>query len=295
MRKRKGRLLRYAWWCAPVLIIGLLAGAELPDVQFLFSKNLKGEAHGSEDSRPDSGSGLKPQEEEWVMAPHGWKMIWNDEFNGDALDLDKWIPEDWKADKNKELQYYLPHNVSVQDGALNIVSRRESYKGRAYTSGAVHTKGTFSFQYGRVEMRAKLPGGQGIFPAFWMMPDKRDAWLPEIDIVEMLGQKPHEIWMVFHREERDGKITRAASYKENDFTKDFHTYSLEWTPEELVWAIDGIERFRIKGDIPREKMYLYANTAVGGNWPGKPDGSTIFPVSYLIDYIRVYQRTEGDV
>ncbi len=223
----------------------------------------------------------------------GWKIVWSDEFSGDCLDPSKWSAEDWPAEKNNELQYYTPSNVEVRDGQLILTSKQESYRGRAYTSGAVHTRGNFSFLYGKAEMRAKLPGGQGIFPAFWMMTDRKDTWLPEIDIMEMLGHQPDEVWMVSHWLDAAGSLSSAShSYRGPDFSKDFHLFSLEWTPDSLIWRIDGEEQFRVTEPIPKEPMYLYLNTAIGGNWPGPPDASTRFPATFEVDYVRVFQKTE---
>lgn len=224
-----------------------------------------------------------------------WDLIWNDEFDDSALDLSKWTPEDWAATKNNELQYYLPNNIFVDSGYLHLTSKKENYGGRTYTSGAIQSSHKFNFRYGKVEMRAKLPAGKGVFPAFWMMPANKNAWLPEIDIVEMVGHKPEEIWMVHHRADSTGKLaSEFTSFKGKDFSKDFHTFALEWSPQHLIWSIDGVERFRTDSNIPNEEMYLYANTAIGGNWPGSPDASTIFPVSYVIDYFRVYKKAGED-
>jgi len=222
-----------------------------------------------------------------------WKLVWQDEFEDDVLDVSKWNLEDWAAEKNNELQYYSPNNVRVEDGSLKLVSKKEKFKGRDYTSGAVHTMGKFSFLYGKVEMRAKLPASQGIFPAFWMMPDKENTWLPEIDIMEMLGHLPNEVWMVLHWLDNTGTLkSDFSTFKGPDFSKDFHTFGIEWSPDSIVWLVDGEERFRSSEFIPSENMYLYLNTAIGGNWPGSPDDSTVFPTSYEIDYVRVYKRNK---
>lgn len=219
-------------------------------------------------------------------------MIWQDDFENNCLNPNNWNLEDWAAEKNNELQYYSPNNVKVENGLLKLISKKEKYKGRDYTSGALHTKGKFNFLYGKAEIRAKLPAGQGIFPAFWMMPDKDNTWLPEIDVLEMLGHKPNEIWMVTHWLDKSNTLkSDYDTFNGPDFSKDFHTFSIVWTPDSITWFIDGIERFRSSKNIPNEKMYLYLNTAIGGDWPGSPDDSTIFPVSYEIDYVRVFKST----
>lgn len=221
-----------------------------------------------------------------IPANNTWKLIWHDEFN--CLDRNKWNIEDWAAEKNNELQYYSPTNVTIKNGLLQITSKKEQFKGKEYTSGALNTKGKFQLLYGKVEMRAKLPAGQGIFPAFWMMTDS-DNSLPEIDIMEMLGQKPTEIWMVTHWYTNRLR-SDSTSFIGPDFSQDFHTFGIEWTPEAITWFIDGIERFRTNKSIPSEPMYLYINTAIGGNWPKSPDTTTTFPVHYTVDYVRVYTQ-----
>ncbi|QDP42265.1 glycoside hydrolase family 16 protein [Radiobacillus deserti] len=221
----------------------------------------------------------------------GWGLIWHDEFDSLCLSSSKWNIEDWAANKNNELQYYSPDNVKVENGVLTLTSRQESFKGRDYTSGAVHTQGKFDFLYGKAEMRAKLPAGQGIFPAFWMMTDKEETWLPEIDIMEMLGHRPDEIWMVHHWLDSNGNLqSNSGSFKGSNFSTDYHTFGIEWTPDSITWFIDGVERFKSEVSVPNERMYLYLNTAVGGIWPGDPDHTTVFPVQFDIDYVRVYEK-----
>lgn len=223
--------------------------------------------------------------------PNGWKLIWNDEFDDLRSTLKKWTFEDMVAEKNNELQYYSPTNVKTADGLLTLIAKDEKARGRNFTSGAVHTKNTFNFSYGKVEMKARLPSGQGMFPAFWMMTNKEDTWLPEINILEMLGQEPHGIWMVLHGlDENNQKKTVFQSYEGENYSASFHTFSLEWTPTQLTWLIDDEIKFETNEYIPNEEMYLYINTAIGGDWPGSPDDTTQFPTFYEIDYVRVYQK-----
>ena len=229
------------------------------------------------------------------MLPNGWKLIWADEFDDIAVTLEKWTIEDLVANQNNELQYYSTNNVKVGTGLLTLIAKEESTHGRNFTSGAVHTKNTFNFLYGKVEMKAKLPSGQGIFPAFWMMTNKENTWLPEIDILEMLGNKPNEIWMVLHGlDENNMKKNVSQSYMGEDYSNTFHTFGLEWTPTQLTWLIDGEIRFETSEYIPHEEMYLYINTAIGGDWPGSPDNTTQFPTLFEIDYVRVYQKDGGN-
>ncbi|MFD2657606.1 glycoside hydrolase family 16 protein [Gracilibacillus thailandensis] len=221
----------------------------------------------------------------------GWSLVWQDEFNQKQLDPDLWNIENWAAQKNNELQFYTPDNIKVSDGKLQLISKKQRYKGRSYTSAAIHSKDKFYFQYGKVEMRAKLPSGQGIFPAFWMMPNIDNTWLPEIDIMEMLGHKPNEIWMVQHWLNEDQQLkSNADHFVGDDYSQDYHTFSIEWKPGSITWLIDDKERFQSTQSIPQEDMYLYLNTAIGGDWPGSPDDTTVFPQVFEVDYIRVYQQ-----
>lgn len=220
----------------------------------------------------------------------GWTLIWEDTFDSSTLNESNWTMENWAAGKNGELEYYSPNNVQTVNGKLVLTSKKERYQGRDYPSGAVQTKNKLEFHYGKLEMRAKLPVGQGSFPAFWLLTNKEDTWLPEIDILEMLGHKPNEIWMVHHWLGDNNKLTsESSSFEDDDFSKDFHIYGVEWTEDYIAWFIDGVERFQSATNIPKDDMYLYINTAIRGVWPGNPDYTTeihkiLHPKSYIFRY-----------
>lgn len=218
-----------------------------------------------------------------------WYLVWNDEFDGDKLDQKKWRAEDAALVKNRELQYYSPKNVYIKGGRLILKSEKKEMGGRPYTSGLVETKGRFSFEYGRVEVQAKLPGTKGLWPAHWMMPD-RGAWPPEIDIMELVGSKPNRIHMTNHYGEYPHNRYDTKTFTGPDYTKSFHIFALEWEPSELRWYIDGVRRFSVTRNIPHEPFYIILNTAVGGIMPGNPDETTAFPQYHEIDYVRVYMK-----
>ena len=223
----------------------------------------------------------------------GWQLFWADEFNTNSLDKTKWTAEHAALVKNEELQFYSRENVTVNNGYLYLHSTAVPTENRPFTSGAVHTRNKMQFLYGKVEMRAKLPAGQGLFPAFWAMTVAENTWLPEIDIMEMLGHEPHKIWMVYHRLNDEGLlVSESETFYGEDFSKDFHTFGMEWTSESITWFIDQEPRFQLTTNIPNEPMFLYVNTAIGGVWPGSPDETTSFPVDFVIDYIRIYKKAE---
>ena len=132
---------------------------------------------------------------------------------------------------------------------------------RAYTSGHVDTLGKFKQEYGRFEIRAKLPRGQGIWPALWMLPANRETWPPEIDIVELLGHEPNTIHMTNHFGVWPKNKLEGKDFTGPDFTKDFHVYALEWEPDELRWYVDGDLKHSTRKHIPKEPFYIILNTA----------------------------------
>jgi beta-glucanase (GH16 family) len=227
------------------------------------------------------------------VARQEWRKVWGDDFSGKQLDPGKWIVSYSGRADNEELQYYVYDEVWTQDGKLVIRSSRRAFKGpdgtRSYTSGKLSTARKFSFRYGTVEMRAKLPLGRGIWPAFWLLPAHEKSWPPEIDVMEMLGHKPRTIYMSNHRGLWPKTEVDMTSFTGPDFSAGYHLYTLEWAPGWLRWKIDGVVRKETTTAVPDQPMYLVLNTAVGGKWPGAPDRSTVFPQRFLVDYIHVYQ------
>jgi beta-glucanase (GH16 family) len=244
-----------------------------------------------------------------------WERVFTDEFNGPALDAEKWTLCYW-WDNNGctnlgtgEREWYMPANTSVEDGHLKLTARKESvigHEGREFdfTSGMVTTgryyveryrPARFATRRGYVEIRAKVPFGQGLWPAFWLLPTDHES-RPEIDVMEILGHRPGTLEMHFHFLDAEGKRKSAGSETEHpDLSKDWHVYGLEWSEDAIVWYLDGVEQWRYaeRNYIPDEPMYLLINLAVGGEWPGDPDDSTIFPAHFLVDYVRAWRRLES--
>jgi hypothetical protein len=161
---------------------------------------------------------------------------------------------------------------------------------RQYSSGLITTRHSFSQQYGVFEMRARLPKGRGLWPAFWLLPPS-GAWPPEIDIMEVLGDDTTTLHTSWHSQETRAHTTETISTQVPDLSADFHAYALEWDKDEIKWFFDGVEvaRKSTPADM-RQPMYVLANLAVGGGWPKDPDASTKFPAVFAIDWIRVYRR-----
>jgi beta-glucanase (GH16 family) len=236
-----------------------------------------------------------------------WTLIWEDDFknvNGSAVDASKWVYDvgghGWG---NNEHQYYTSgtNNCYIQDSNLVIEAKKEDFEGKAYTSARIKTKGKFEFQYGKVEMRAKLPYGQGIWPAFWMLGEDINQvdWpnCGEIDIMEFIGKDPQKVYATAHGPGYSGDKSIGSSLSLMSAPgNDYHIYSIEWSENKIEWFIDGQKYHTVTtenvGSNPwafNRKFFLMLNLAVGGNWPGYPDDTTVFPQKYLIDYVRVYQ------
>jgi beta-glucanase (GH16 family) len=224
-------------------------------------------------------------------APPAWELVWSDEFNGTAVDPAKWHVENAFLVKNNELQHYAPDDVSVAGGLVTLRSQQRSFMGRNYTSGLIDTQGRFQFRYGRVEGRMRIPRGQGIWPAFWMAPaDGR--WPPEIDMMESIGN-PNTVYMTHHWGASCTQHTFAGNpFTGPDYSQRFAVFAVEWFPDRIDWYIDGVLRRTTTTAIPNVPMFIILNTAVGGDWPGNPNATTVFPQVFEIDYVRVFKRAD---
>ena len=246
----------------------------------------------------------------------GWTLTWSDEFNapdGTPVDTSKWVLETggngWG---NQELEYYTtrPENAFQQGGNLVIKVLQEKYTGadnvtRDYTSARLKSAGKYSQKYGRFEARIKIPQGQGIWPAFWMLGDDiaKVGWpkCGEIDIMENIGKEPSIVHGTIHGPDYSGDKGIGSPFTVPDnarFADDFHIYAVEWEPKAIRFYVDDhLYATRIPAELPKGTKWAYnhpffmlLNVAVGGNWPGNPDASTVFPQTMLVDFVRVYRR-----
>lgn len=249
--------------------------------------------------------------------PDGYALIWSDEFNGRSGSLPD--PSKWTYDiggsgwGNHELEYYTNRreNAHLENGNLVITARQEPYQGPNgadfdYTSARLKTQGLFSQAYGRFEARIKLPAGQGLWPAFWMLGDNfSSAGWPkcgEIDIMENVGKEPginhgslHAPSSTAATSDLTATITLPAG---QTLSNDFHIYAVEWEPDAIRFYLDTnlyatFSAAQLPGGgmwVFDHRFFLILNVAVGGDWPGSPDDTSEFPQTMQVDYVRVYKR-----
>ncbi|MCF8226452.1 MAG: family 16 glycosylhydrolase [Bacteroidales bacterium] len=231
-------------------------------------------------------------------------LLWEDDFDNEGINTSNWNAEtDNSGGGNDELQYYTPRdtNVYINNGKLIIKAMEEAYEGLSYTSGKLTTKGHADWRFGRIESSIKMPAGQGIWPAFWMLPteNKYGGWpnSGEIDIVEMVGHDTNTVYGTLHYGPPWNFTNGLYDLENGYFSDDFHEFAIEWHADAMKWFVDD-ELYSFKTadslsspeqwEIFHERFYVILNLAVGGNWPGDPDETTIFPQTMEIDYVRVY-------
>lgn len=269
--------------------------------------NLNCKSNGSEPI--DDG----PNGNDTIPEVSGWTLIWNDEFGGTEIDRKKWEHEAnaWGGGNN-ELQYYTDRDVNsyIEDGKLVIQGLKETYTGpegtREYTSARLRTLNKGDWKYGRFEVKALLPYGQGIWPAIWMLPTDwvYGGWPAsgEIDIVEMVGHDTKTVHGTLHYGGAwPDNVQSGDSFtlEEGTFSNDFHVFTIEWEADEIRWYVDGIhyqtqnQWYSSEHGFPApfdQRFHLLLNLAIGGNWPGNPDETTVFPQKMFVDYVRVYEK-----
>ena len=250
--------------------------------------------------------GLSVEEAGEARRP-GWELVWQDEFEGVGLpDSSKWGYESGFV-RNDEKQYYTvarERNARLEDGRLVITARKEDYQEASYTSASLHTKGKASWRYGRIEVRARLPRGRGMWPAIWMLGSNIDevGWprSGEIDIMEYVGFDPNTIYANVHTDafnhvEGTGK---GSSIEVGAPCDRYHVYAIEWSSDKIDFFVDDEKYFTFENtgggiaEWPFDRpFYLILNAAIGGSWGGQEGiDDSIFPQLYYIDYVRVYER-----
>jgi len=235
----------------------------------------------------------------------GMELVWSDEFNVSSIDNSNWTFETGTGNwgwGNNELQYYQENNTSIIDGNLVIEARKESVDNSNYTSSRIITRDKKSFKYGRVDIRAVMPEGQGIWPALWMLGSNhfQVGWptCGEIDIMEMIGGgdgRDNVLRGTAHWNQ-GGHVSYGQGYThESNLSDEYHVYSIIWDDQNIRWYFDDINFNTM--DITSEALsafhnnfYFIMNVAVGGVWPGSPDNTTLFPQWMIVDYIRVFQE-----
>jgi beta-glucanase (GH16 family) len=238
----------------------------------------------------------------------GYQNLWQDEFDGTTLDLTSWgFDVGGGGWGNNELQYYTnnrPENVYLSGGKLVIQARKEAFSGREYTSTRLLTKGKREFTYGRIDIRAKLPVAKGLWPALWMLGKKIDqtGWpaCGEIDIMELVGKEPSNVYGTMHWAAANGtRVLDSQKYSlaSGTYADKFHVFSIIWEADKIEIFMDDISYSKFNkakvGGSPypfNEAFFLIFNVAVGGDWPGAPDASTVFPQQMIVDYVRVFKK-----
>ncbi len=244
------------------------------------------------------------------------RLVWSDEFEGESIDSTKWsfnlgdgcqLGENLCGWGNNELQYYTDReeNVYLQNGNLVIKARKENpfYEGYQYTSSRLVSKNKGDWTFGRVDVRAKMLLGKGLWPAIWMLPTDTvyGGWPKsgEIDIMEYLGDRPSEVLGTIHYGHDFWRYnSQSIALDEGTFAEDFHVFSVLWTDQCIQFQMDG-KNIGVPNTrstvLPTtwpfdQNFHMILNIAVGGNLPGNPDASTIFPQTMEVDYVRVYQE-----
>jgi beta-glucanase (GH16 family) len=237
----------------------------------------------------------------------GYTLIWSDEFSGTGLDAGVWNQEIGNGSGgwgNNELEYYTssPKNTFVSNGNLIIEARKETFDRYSYTSGRMTTQDKKTFKFGRIDIRAKLPVGKGIWPALWMLGSNITSvgWpaCGEIDNMELIGTYPSTVYGTLHWSTGGSHSSKGGNYAlaSGDYSKQFHVFSIIWKQTGIAWYVDDQKFFEIFAtDVVADNypfnsnQFFIFNVAVGGNWPGSPDYTTEFPQRMFVDYVRVFQ------
>lgn len=233
-----------------------------------------------------------------------WELIFSDEFSGSSLNRQTWKPGfPWGQNiSDGDEQLFIDSAFSIKNGILHIELKRDTVIGNIwdhngnsiqkkfyYTGGLMHTRESFSQQYGYFEIHARIPSGRGLWSAFWMGP--YPDWFNEIDVFEIGGKSPGAMAMANHFRTISGEHrSNGFTLHGPDLSLGFHTYAVEWNPKEISWYLDDKKVFSTDKGIPNKKMFIILSLSIGGPIPGPTDNSTLLPASFEIDHIRVYRR-----
>jgi beta-glucanase (GH16 family) len=255
----------------------------------------------------DAGNGEVVIPNSGYSTPKSYPMmslLWSDEFDGEFLNEDFWSYETGNGSSgwgNNELQFYRKENTSIVDVNLVIQAREENFGGFQYTSSRLITKDKFEFTHGRVDIRAVLPEGQGVWPALWMLGENINtvSWprCGEIDIMELVGHEPSTVHGTVHYANAGGNhIFTGEEYNLSGGTKfsdEYHVFSINWEEDLIQFYVNDNLYYTVtpnSNPYPfNDPFFFIFNVAIGGNWPGSPDATTLLPQNMIVDYIRVFQ------
>ena len=306
-------------FCGLAMVLGVFAGCNKKEDITPVENSVKTEL--TEKPEPTAPiTETAPMKQDTVPELDGYTLLWNDEFNEEKLNTDIWNYEPHEPGwTNNELQEYTTStdNVFVNDGNLTIkaIKTNDAAGNDYYTSGKITTQNKQDFTYGKIVVRAKVPKGQGLWPAIWMMPTVQELYgewpkCGEIDILEVLGNQVDTAYGTIHYGDPHAQQQGTYVLKGSTFADDFHEFSVDWEPGEMRFSIDGdlyktVNDWFTAVDGEAEKPYpapfnqpffLQLNLAIGGSWPGNPDETTDFNnANFEVDYVRVYQKQEYDL
>ena len=290
-----------------------ILGDDIPEDNEIFSIRLENPLNVKIDNRTATVTLINDDEHIFSIPETGYStpetyegmtLVWSDEFDGPEINSNNWTFEigtgNWGWGNN-ELQYYQEDNTSIIDGNLVIEARRQTLDNSIYTSSRLITRGKQSFQYGRVDIRAVMPEGQGIWPALWMLGSNhlQVGWptCGEIDIMEMIGgeERDNVVHGTAHWNQ-DGHVSYGQSMTNvsGKLSEEYHVYSIIWDEQSIRWYFDDVN-FNTIDITPaalsafHDDFFFIMNIAVGGIWAGSPDNTTLFPQWLIVDYIRVFQ------
>lgn len=229
----------------------------------------------------------------------GWKMLWHDEFDNDSIDYHVWWPQTNENVGTLTAFTQRLDNVSIKDGYLHLVNRKEGYHGYPYTGGMVFSAQKIEVN-SRIEASFKIPKGKSLWPCLWLLGGK-DSIYQEVDIAEFKCSKPTEFQITNHfsnpkkvknvKQEFRTVYTKTTKNKPLDLSENFHVYAAEWTTNQLRFFLDDILIYELNRHVPRFPMHLILSMGVGG-LDGNPTETTVFPAEFTFDYVRIYAKTE---